>query len=458
MRTKSSILAIGSLATLVGCGSGSEATAEKVTWHQNIAPLVAKHCASCHESGGSGPFALDEYASAKSIAGAMLTAVDQGTMPPWSARDTSTCKPTRPWKDDLRLSAEEIAELRMWVETGTLEGDPANAAPLPERPELGLAAPTKSMSFAAPYSVDGTTDDFQCFVLDPGNTERVWLTAAQLRPGNPKIDHHALVFMDGTGSTAALADQNGRFPCFGLPDAKGFLFSVWAPGAIPTRMPPTSGMPMDPGAKILVQMHYHPTGKGPELDQSTLDLEWTTQQPEWEAALALVGNNNKLKANGTGLQIGPNDTNGTAEFLIPANVSDHTETMIYRQEIPLALPIFAVGTHMHYVGTDMQIDFQNNAEGGSECLVETPQWNFNWQRLYAFDTSIEEYPKIRPGDALTMRCSYNNSMSNKYVGQALQDQGLKQPVDVHLGEQTLDEMCLGIFGVLGPPGVLDQIF
>ena len=215
---------------------------------------------------------------------------------------------------------------------------------------------------------------------------------------------------------------------------------------------------MDPGAKILVQMHYHPTGKGPELDQSTLDLEWTTQQPEWEAALALVGNNNKLKANGTGLQIGPNDTNGTAEFLIPANVSDHTETMIYRQEIPLALPIFAVGTHMHYVGTDMQIDFQNNAEGGSECLVETPQWNFNWQRLYAFDTSIEEYPKIRPGDALTMRCSYNNSMSNKFVGQALQDQGLKQPVDVHLGEQTLDEMCLGIFGVLGPPGVLDQIF
>jgi hypothetical protein len=315
------------------------------------------------------------------------------------------------------------------------------------------------MTFAAPYAVDGTKDDFQCFVLDPGNTERVWLTAAQVHPGNRKVDHHALVFMDGTGATAALADQNGRFPCFGLPKSKGFLFSLWTPGAVPTRMPETSGMPMDPGARILVQMHYHPTGQGPENDQSTVDLEWTTKQPEWDAALALIGNNNKQKANGTGLQPGPNDTtSGTAEFRIPANVTDHTETMIYRHDIPLALPLFAVGTHMHYVGTDMEIDFTNNAEGGTECLVETPRWNFNWQRLYSFDTPIDQYPLIRPGDEMTMRCGYNNSLSNKFVGQALEGQGLKQPLDVNLGEQTIDEMCLGIFGVLGPPGVLDQIF
>lgn len=379
-------------------------------------------------------------------------------MPPWYARDTDTCKPTRPWKDDLRLSEGEISDLRTWVNTGLLEGDAARAAPLPERPELDLANPTKSMQFAAPYAVDGTTDDFQCFVLDPGNTQRVWLTAAQVRADNRKVDHHALVFVDEAGETAALADQNGRFPCFGLPNAQGFLFTVWAPGALPTRMPATSGMPMEPGAKILVQMHYHPTGNGPEMDQSSLDVEWTTEQPAWDAALALIGNNNKLRADGTGLQVGPNDANGVAEFKIPANASNHTETMIYRQNIPLAIPIFGVGTHMHYVGTDMQIDHRSNAIDLNECLVETPNWNFNWQRMYAFDTPIEEYPLMRPGDELTMRCTYNNSLSNKFVGQALEEQGLKQPMDVHLGEQTLNEMCLGVFGILGPPGALEQIF
>ncbi|HRI65094.1 MAG TPA: hypothetical protein PK156_12685 [Polyangium sp.] len=459
MSTRSRFVLLAPFLTLIGCGSGSETgVTEQITWHEHVAPLVASHCSSCHEAGGSGPFALDNYESAKGLAGAMIAAVEAGTMPPWSAHDTENCHPLRPWKDDLRLSAEEIANLRTWVDTGTLEGDPAKAAPLPERPELQLKSPTKSLPFAAGYTVDGASDDFQCFVLDPGNTQRVWLTAAQVRPGNTKVDHHALVYLDSLGSTAALADQDGRFPCFGLPDAKGFLFSAWAPGAVPTRMPETSGMPMDPGAKILVQMHYHPTGQGPEFDQSTIDLEWTTTPPVWEAALALVGNNSKLRSDGTGLQPGPNDTNGIAEFRIPANATGHTETMFYRQEIPLALPIFGVGTHMHYVGTDMQIQFTSHAEETNECLVQTPNWNFNWQRLYAFDTPIADYPVIRPGDELTMRCTYDNSLKNRFVGQALEQQGLKQPIDVVLGEQTLNEMCLGVFGILAPPGALDQIF
>ncbi len=459
MRTKSSAILLGSLVTLVGCGSGSEQAApEKITWHQHIAPMVAKHCGSCHEAGGSGPFAFDTYESAKTVAGAMLGAVEAGTMPPWFARDTETCKPTRPWKDDLRLSAEEMANLRTWVETGLLEGDAATATPLPPKPELQLKSPTKSMQFAAPYTVDGTSDDFQCFVLDPGNTEQVWLTAAQVRPGNAKVDHHALVYLDVDGATAGLVGPDGRVPCFGLPNVKGFLFSAWAPGALPTRMPETSGMPMKPGAKIFVQMHYHPTGKGPEIDQSTIDIEWTTTQPAWEAALALLGNNKKQDADGLGLQPGPNDSGSTAEFKIPAGAKGHTETMIYRQKIPIGLPIFSVGTHMHYVGTDMEIQFKSNSEGTEECLVETPNWNFNWQRLYAFDTPISEYPVIRPGDELQMKCTYDNSLGNPFVGQALKDQGLSQPVDVVLGEQTLNEMCLGIFGVLGPPGILDQAF
>jgi len=458
MRTNSFMFSVVSVAIFAGCGGEESQTAAErdVTWHKDVAPLVTKHCAFCHEAGGSGPFALDNYVSAKALAGAMIDAVDRGTMPPWYARETETCKPNRSWKDDLRLSTEEIATLRTWVDTGTLEGDPATATPLPNRVEIDLASPTKTMPFAAPYAVDGTTDDFQCFVLDPGNTQRVWLTAAQVRPGNPKVDHHALVYLDATGATAALADQNGRFSCFGLPDVKGYLFSAWAPGAVPTRMPATSGMPMDPGARILVQMHYHPTGDGPELDQSTIDLEWTTEQPVWEAALALVGNNSKLRADGTGLQVGPNDTNGVAQFMIPANATGHTETMIYRQEIPLGLPIFAVGTHMHYVGTDMQIDYTSKQLETSECLVETPNWNFNWQRLYAFDTPIDQYPVMRSGDELRMHCTYDNSLGNKFVNQALEDQGLKQPIDVHLGEQTLDEMCLGVFGILAPPGAIEQ--
>jgi hypothetical protein len=34
--------------------------------------------------------------------------------------------------------------------------------------------------------------------------------------------------------------------------------------------------------------------------------------------------------------------------------------------------------------------------------------------------------------------------------EALREQGLRAPQDVRLGEQTLDEMCLGVIGVAFP--------
>ena len=88
--------------------------------------------------------------------------------------------------------------------------------------------------------------------------------------------------------------------------------------------------------------------------------------------------------------------------------------------------------------------------GDDQCLVHTPAWDFNWQRGYFFDGPVEDMPKLRLGDTLTMRCTYDNSLSNPYVREALDEQGLEEPIDVTLGEESLDEMCLGIFGLAVP--------
>lgn len=104
---------------------------------------------------------------------------------------------------------------------------------------------------------------------------------------------------------------------------------------------------------------------------------------------------------------------------------------------------------MHYVGTDMKISVEN-AEGNDQCLIQTPEWDFNWQRAYFFEGAVEDMPKIYLGDSLTMRCTYDNSLNNPFVRQALDAQGLEEPVDVVLGEETLDEMCLGVFALAVP--------
>ncbi len=224
---------------------------------------------------------------------------------------------------------------------------------------------------------------------------------------------------------------------------------------VPNRVPEGVGIPVPAGARIVVQMHYHPSPDGPEVDQSAIQLRWTDQTPTWEAAHALVGNFDEQSDNGYGLLPGLDD-NGAPSFFIPAGSTAHTEEMIYFQEFDFDFPIYTVGTHMHYVGTDMKIDLIEDGE--EKCLIQTPGWDFNWQRTYDFDADIADLPTISMNEGLRLRCTYDNSESNPFVMDALAERGLSSPQDVYLGEETLDEMCLGIFGVLVPPGLLTQIF
>ena len=86
-----------------------------------------------------------------------------------------------------------------------------------------------------------------------------------------------------------------------------------------------------------------------------------------------------------------------------------------------------------------------------ECLIETPNWDFNWQRIYVYDAGLDQLPTLGAGDQLRLKCTYDNSMGNKFVAAALKAQGKSAPVPVSLGEETLDEMCLAVVQVLYAP-------
>jgi mono/diheme cytochrome c family protein len=454
--------AVVSGVALAACGTDSreyEEVQRVATWYGGIQPLLVEKCGGCHTAGGAGPFPLDDYDSAYEQAGRALEAVETNVMPPWGAHDTDECAPSRPWKDDLRLTDEDKALLREWVAAGEPLGDKATALPVPQAPSLELTDATVSRSFQQPFSVPPADhDQYECFVLDPGISEAAWVTGVQVTAGNTRIAHHALVFLDNGAQSEALA-TDGHFPCFSNPDIDVSLIAAWAPGAVPTTLPENSGMPIKPGARIVVQMHYHPYGQT-EVDQSSVALRLTSDRPDYEAMIALLGNfDSHNMSKGTGLMPGAGD-GGSPEFLIPAGARGHMETMVYKQlDVPIAVPVFAVANHMHYVGVDMKIEhtFSNTSADDRECLLQTPRWDFNWQRMYNYDVPIDDMPTIRPGDELIMRCTYDNSMENEFVKDALAERGLPAPIDVRLGEQTLDEMCLGVFGVLAPAGLLDSL-
>ncbi|HVY29374.1 MAG TPA: hypothetical protein VHB79_22600 [Polyangiaceae bacterium] len=449
-----------------GASGGNGTSGEAPTWHRDIAPLVTQRCTGCHQDGGISPFSLETYEQAKMWSPTFDAVLRTGIMPPFLARDTDDCKPRLGYKDDLRLSPEQVELFKRWNDAGCPEGDPETAAELPAPPELQLKNAEVSVTIPGPVTVDGPGDKFVCFSLAPDLTplaatgpeaallgDRVLIDGIQVTPGNKTIVHHVLVYADADGQSATLAGDKGYYDCFGGPKLDSpQLIMAWAPGSTPVVAPEGVAMAIPSKGRLVLQVHYHPTKTGQMDEATSLQLRgYGAGIPAYVAASTLMGNAKAQKADGMGLQPDPDDT-GKPSFVIPAGATNHSESMLFKMPATLTESrIWIVGTHMHYVGTNMRIAVKRSSpvgdEPADECLLDTPKWDFNWQRGYAFDVPIEQAPAVRAGDIVELRCDYDNSMNNPYVQKALAEQGLQEPRDVPLGEETLDEMCLGVFGI-----------
>ncbi len=436
-----------------------------LTYHKDVEPIVQKSCQPCHIQGGIAPFSLATYGDAKAYADLIVAQTAAGTMPPWGAVETPECTPRFSWKQDVRLSSDAIATIKAWRDQGAVEGDPADAPPPVQQTPLTLDGAQLQLSPAAPYSIlDGATDQFRCFVLDPMLTSTSYIDGTFVVPGNATIVHHALVFADPSGASKSLITDTatGSYDCFGGPGfSNTTLMAAWAPGGVPVEYPADVGAEVDPGTLFVMQVHYHPHSATAVLspDQTTFQVRFAASQPGHLASTLLLGNFDSPVATtgplaGTGLLPGPDDPPSGPVFDIPPGVSGHTETM--QVTVPPLTPsvqIVGIGGHEHYVGSAVEITLTRNnpqeaALPAQECLLSIPAWNFDWQRFYAYDTSLDQLPMAMPGDVLQIKCTYNNTLQNTQLAAALAYDGLSQPQDVKLGETTMDEMCLGAFLVI----------
>jgi len=516
-------------------GQGEVSTLSGITYWEHIWPIYQTSCTTCHSDTGVGPFPLQTYAQAKATAPMALAAVEQGRMPPWGAESSATCQPRLGYAHDVRLSALQKQHLASWVATGMQQGDPnkkpivtINTDALVLKNVDQVAVPKKG------FVASGSKDQFRCFVLDAEFPQDKYLNAVQVLPGNPLVAHHALLYLDSKAESLTLANQDGQYDCFGNIGVPASLLAAWAPGGVPSEYPPDAGSLIPKGSRLVLQVHYHPTGTIAESDLTKVQLRFTSGQPKVIGLTVLIGNYSTGKA-GEGLLPGEHDLNDKAEFRIPAEDAEHIEEMVYT--VPKLqggaptpdLRIHAIGGHMHYLGTNLQVSLERigqeppcskgetqdlqaclaancsalqgvsltqcaqadcapevaglgalclgclqqqisagqeasavlqacnspakepDTQPAQECLLHIPRWDFNWQRLYRFDGPFEQLPMVRGGDKLRLRCTYNNSLNNPFVAKALADVGLSAPVDVGLGAQTLDEMCLAIVQVLYKP-------
>ena len=161
---------------------------------------------------------------------------------------------------------------------------------------------------------------------------------------------------------------------------------------------------------VVMQMHYNVEGSNPEPDLSSLNLRIETESLDWADVQPWA---NPIWLAGVGMDI-------------PANSTGVTHTFEYTAEGSFAIQSALL--HMHTLGVSGRLSIVRE-DGSEDCLVDIPQWDFNWQRDYR----LVEPAIVQAGDTVTLECTWDNPTD----------------ADVKWGEGTGDEMCLGVTMLTG---------
>ena len=379
----------------------------------DVAPILYKNCASCHRPGEVAPFSLLSYQDAAKRARMIATVTAARVMPPWKPEPGHGT-----FVNEKRLTDGQIALLKAWADSGAPEGDARNRPPVPTFPDGwqgGQPDQVVAMTDTFDLPADGP-DQFRCFVL-PLNLDRdVHVSGFEFRPGNRRVVHHAIVYVDsaGAGRRLAAGGDGKSYRCVGGPGfAASGAIGGWAPGADPRPEEPETALPVPKGSDLVVQIHYHPSGKA-EKDLSSLGLHYSGPATKGRAGLVLINRR---------LNIKPGDANHVVEA-----------TVTVGQDADLV----GITPHAHWLATDMKVDARL-PDGTTKPLIWIKDWDFNWQGQYRYATPMH-LPK---GTQLHMRYVYDNSAANP-------QNPASPPKLVTWGEETNDEMAIAFLDFVLP--------
>ncbi len=387
--------------------------AERLTFWRDIKPITDQKCGGCHASGAHAPFTFDTWEEVQPWASAIRTSVEAGTMPPFQAH---RCCAT--YTQDYSLTDAERAALVAWVDQGAPEGDPAEHGE--ERSPIGgLSRVDLTLAMSEPYVPvpdPGTVDVVRCFLLDWPETRRRYVTGMLPEPGNRAIVHHLLLSIGDASQRTDLqqldaADAAPGFDCSGgLPNLTPVGGSLYG-GDYPRGL----GTAVDPGAAMVLQVHYAVTDRltGPDLTRVHFRLEDEAE----EVRSSIV--QNPMWLAGPGMSIPAGDPDAAFWF-------DYRPTLFTGGK-PVHLQ--SVVPHAHRYARRIRM-LALHADGTETCLLEIPDWEFGWEQPYWFAEPIA----FAPDDRFYSECRFDNFAANQPDGAA--------PRDIAWGDNDQD-MCAG---------------
>ena len=397
---------------------GGDTRTASVTFSHDIAPILFEHCAQCHRPGEVAPFSVLTYKDVLPWAWLIGIVTENRYMPPWPPGSNSDVA----FKGSRILPDEDIVLIRQWLDQGAAQGDPSELPPLPTTNDgWSLGQPDLIVSLPIPYSLPAATDAqrgdvYRNLVLPIPITQSQWVEAVEIRPGNKRVVHHAILQIDQLQAGRRL-DAIEPGPGFsgmdmGSTENPGGHFIGWAPGKTAQKMPEGMPWPIAPGTDLILQLHMLPTVHPAQVNPQ-IGLYFTDKPARYQP-FGLVLRNGQI-------DIAP----GERHYIVEQFVTT-----------PVDLTVLSIFPHAHYLGRDVKTT-ATLPDGEQLTLVHIKDWDFGWQDEYRFENPVH----LPAGTKLSMRFSYDNSADNPRNPH-------HPPRRVVAGNRSTDEMAIVVLQVL----------
>lgn len=423
------------LLSLVWACSDSDS---RVTFNQQVAPIVFENCSPCHRPNGGGPFSLLSYSDVKKRAKMVAHVTQSRYMPPWPADPNYSH-----FIGERVLSDEEIAIIQQWYAAGAPEGE----SPAPQAPDFPayshLGEPDLVVEVPDSVFIPGdNTDRFYLIKAPFELPSDTFIKTIEFIPGNRQLVHHmnghmvsfdpqkksnvfeGKTWVDPEGLTAVDANQalglthdDGSFPEL-TP-----LVCSYLPGVTPALYPEGIGgyVMSKKGAFYMANMHYGPSPID-AYDKSRFNVFFADKAPERPLRETQMG------------------TLGISEVVPPLVIPPDT-VMKFHTSIRIAnsISILTLNPHMHLIGKSFKA-FAVTPEYDTIPLIHIPEWDFRWQYFYTFPKM-----KVIPAGSLIYAEGWFDNRARNINNPFSPPRTIREPED---NMKTTDEMFQFIFNYL----------